>query len=84
MASPPLRLVGAPGSPYTRKMRALLRYRRIPFHFVIRGSVQDRNTPEVPVRLVPILVFPGEDGAPDGAMIDSTFPTRPPRDATTP
>ena len=60
--TPPLRLVGAPGSPYTRKMRALLRYRRIPFQFVIRNSKEDRDTPDVPVALIPILVFPGEGG----------------------
>ena len=76
MVSAPLRLVGAPGSPYTRKMRALLRYRRIPFRFVIRGSREDVDTPPVPVALIPVLVFPGADGAPDTAMIDSTFQIR--------
>lgn len=74
--TPPLRLVGAPGSPYTRKMRALLRYRRIPFQFVIRNSKEDRDTPDVPVALIPILVFPGEGGGADRAMIDSTFQLR--------
>ena len=59
MASSPLRLVGAPGSPYTRKMRAVLRYRRIPFHFVLRNSKDDKDTPEVPVSLIPVLVFRG-------------------------
>lgn len=68
MQTPPLKLVGAPGSPYSRKMRALLRYRRIPFVWIIRNSRDDRDIPEVPVALMPVLVFPGADGA----MIDST------------
>ena len=75
MSDSPLRLVGAPGSPYSRKMRALLRYRRIPFHFVIRNSKDDRGTPSVPVSLIPILVLPREGGADEG-MIDSTFQIR--------
>jgi len=73
MTSSPLRLVGAPGSPYTRKMRSLLRYRRIPFHFVVRNSRDDRDVPEVPVALIPVLVIPGEAGAEPSAMVDSTF-----------
>jgi glutathione S-transferase len=76
MESAPLRLVGAPGSPYTRKMRALLRYRRIPFRFVIRGSREDADTPPLPVALIPVLVFPGESRSRATAMIDSTFQIR--------
>jgi hypothetical protein len=41
-------------------MRALLRFRRIPFRWVIRGSTSDREIPEVPVGLIPVLVVPGE------------------------
>jgi glutathione S-transferase len=72
----PLRLAGAPGSPYTRKMRALLRYRRIPFHFIVRNSKADRGLPAPKVALLPVLVFPGADGRPDEATIDSTFQLR--------
>ena len=67
MATPSLDLIGAPGSPYTRKMRAALRYRRIPFHFVIRNSKDDPGH-EVPVQLIPVLALPGEK-----PMVDSTF-----------
>ena len=68
-ASAPLKLVGAFGSPYSRKMRAVLRYRRIPFRWIARGSAQDVGIPAVSVSLIPVLVFPGD---PDEAMIDST------------
>jgi glutathione S-transferase len=71
-----LKLVGAPGSPYSRKMRALMRYRRLPFQWVIRNSTSDTGTPDVPVSLIPVLVFRGEGGAPDTAMIDSSFQLR--------
>ncbi|HXW83690.1 MAG TPA: glutathione S-transferase N-terminal domain-containing protein [Candidatus Binataceae bacterium] len=70
---PQLKLVGGYGSPYSRKMRAVLRYRRIGFRWIRRGSAEDVGIPAVPVALIPVLVFPGEDGASDEAMIDSTF-----------
>ncbi|MGC2275231.1 MAG: glutathione S-transferase N-terminal domain-containing protein [Candidatus Binatus sp.] len=68
-----LKLVGGFGSPYSRKMRAVLRFRRIPFTWIGRGSPDDVGIPEVPVALIPVLVFPGENGRADEAMIDSTF-----------
>ena len=72
----PLKLVGGYGSPYSRKMRAVLRYRRIPFTWIMRGSADDVGIPAVPVALIPVLVFPGEGGRADEAMIDSTFQIR--------
>jgi glutathione S-transferase len=68
-----LKLVGGFGSPYSRKMRAVLRFRRIPFQWIMRGSADDVDIPEVPVALIPVLVFPSENGRADEAMIDSTF-----------
>jgi glutathione S-transferase len=76
MAEAFLKIVGAHGSPYSRKMRAVLRYRRIPHRWIVRFSKDDRDIPEVPVALIPVLVFPGEEGSPDEAMIDSTFQIR--------
>ena len=71
----PLTLLGAPGSPYSRKMRALLRYRRIPHRWVIRNSRHD-PAPALPVPLIPVLLLPGEGGAEPEPMIDSTFQIR--------
>jgi len=68
-----LKLVGGFGSPYSRKMRAVLRFRRIPFTWIVRGSREDVGIPEVPVALIPVLVFPGEAERAGEAMIDSTF-----------
>jgi len=70
-ATAPLRLRGAPGSPYTRKMLALLRYRRIPYQLIVRGSREDRGLPEARVPLLPTFFLPGADGR-DEPVTDST------------
>ncbi len=67
-----LKIVGAPGSPYSRKLRAVLRFRRIPHRWIIRNSPEDVDIPRAPVALMPILVFPGDGDAPESAEIDST------------
>jgi glutathione S-transferase len=67
----PLKLGGAYGSPYTLKMRAVLRYRRIPFTWVPRDSKWD-DLPPVPVRLIPVIAFPDEQGVYVEAQIDSS------------
>ncbi len=58
----PLRIVGMPGSPYSRKLRAVLRYRRIPYAWVTPGSPEHRGLPRPRVELMPQLVLPAADG----------------------
>jgi len=64
-------LCGTHSSPYSRKMRAVLRYRRIPHDWVIRGSRWD-DLPDPPVRLVPILAWRDDNGAYRDVMVDSS------------
>ncbi|MEY4339156.1 MAG: hypothetical protein RLZ14_1006 [Actinomycetota bacterium] len=68
----PIKLAGAYGSPYSLKMRAVMRYRHIPFTWVLRGSRWDVDFPSVPVALIPALAFPDADGNYTEAMIDSS------------
>ena len=68
----PIKILGSPGSPYSRKLRAVLRFRRIPHLWIQRGSKDEGTVPPIPVRLIPVLVFPGPDGAYDEAAIDTT------------
>lgn len=67
-----LYLVGSASSPYTRKLRAALRYRRIPYRFVVIGSKEAKALPDRPLPLVPYLVVPDDDGTPLKAMSDTT------------
>ena len=63
---------GSPGSPYTRKMLALLRYRRIPYRF-LQGDSEDLPKPKV--GLIPIFYFKDDTGELT-AEVDSTPITR--------
>jgi glutathione S-transferase len=67
----PLRILGSPGSPYSRKLRAVLRYRRIPHAWIHFGSAEARPLPKPRVSLLPQLILPGADGTP-AARTDST------------
>jgi len=61
---------GSPGSPYTRKMLALLRFRRIPYRF-LQGAGDASGMPEPKVGLIPVFYFANESGELT-AEVDST------------
>ncbi len=71
MTDHPLVLAGQYGSPYTLKMRAVLRYRQIPFRWVLRDSKWD-DLPTPPVPIIPVIVYPNSDGSHGEATVDSS------------
>lgn len=75
MATKPFLISGAVGSPYTRKLKALLIYRRIPYQFLIAAMPAQRPRPDLPkppLPLLPCLYFPEADGS-YRAGSDTTF-----------
>ncbi|MBW2291250.1 MAG: glutathione S-transferase [Deltaproteobacteria bacterium] len=67
----PLKLMGVAGSPYTRKMRAVLRFRGIPYRMIRQGSPEAQALPQPRVRLLPTFYLPDEKGV-EVALTDST------------
>ena len=67
----PIDLMGAPGSLYTRKMLALMRYREIPFRVHWTTGEVPEGFPTPKVRLLPTYFLPGKDGELE-AVTDST------------
>ena len=62
------RVIGVIASPYSVKMRAIMRYRRLPFDWVVRTPEVAAAVSEVKPAIVPIVQFP-EDGS---YHVDST------------
>lgn len=72
MAASPLTIIGNEGSPYSRKMRAVLRYRNIPHRWVVGQGPEYVAPPKVPVEMIPVLVWHDASGAMVESMVDST------------
>ncbi|MCR9078824.1 MAG: glutathione S-transferase [Hyphomonadaceae bacterium] len=67
-----LELTGAAGSPYTRKMLGVLRYRHLPYSVYWGNGNIPEGYPEPKVRLLPTFFFPDGD---DGALVPVTDST---------
>ncbi len=75
----PIHLQGVHGSPYTRKALAVLRYRRIPYRFIIgqpgmmtdSGHIDGASLPVAKPSLLPTSYFPDEEGV-DQPVTDTT------------
>lgn len=65
MTDKPYRLLGGPGSPYSLKLRAALRYRHIPHRWIVPTGYLASEGSELALagkRMIPVLQFP-EDGS---------------------
>jgi glutathione S-transferase len=55
------RIFGSGGSPYSMKLRAIMRYRHIPHDWIHRTSKNRVATADVKPNIIPMLRYPGED-----------------------
>lgn len=66
-----LKFKGVPGSPYTRKMLAYLRYRHIRYELLIGDQARNLGLPEPKVSLLPTFYLPNAAGELE-PVVDST------------
>ncbi len=71
MLNTSIALQGAQGSPYSRKMLALLRYRRIPYRLLSGPAAEKAGLPRPAVPLLPTIYLPNVAGELE-AVTDST------------
>ena len=69
--SQPVKFKGVPGSPYTRKMLAYLRFRHIRYQLLIGDQINQSDLPEPKVQLLPTFFLPDENNELQ-AVVDST------------
>lgn len=69
--SAPLQLMGVPGSPYTRKMLGVMRYRHIPYRLLMGHQSVPNHLPRPKVPLLPTFFLPDAQGVMQ-AVTDST------------
>ena len=67
----PVQFKGVPGSPYTRKMLAYLRYRHIRYELLLGDQATNAGLPEPKVNLLPTFYLPNDNGEIE-AVVDST------------
>lgn len=67
-----LEFTGAPGSPYTRKLLATVRYRQIPYQVYWGDRAIPEGYPKPKVRLLPTVFFPDGENGELVATTDST------------
>lgn len=75
------RIMGQNGSPYSMKLRAILRYRRIPHIWDQQMPGNDPETANVKPRLMPMMRFPGDgqwrvDSTPMAYELEELFADR--------
>lgn len=71
MSNTPVKFKGVPGSPYTRKMLAYLRFRHIPYQLLVGDQATTAGLPSAKVELLPTFYLPNAQGELE-AVVDST------------
>src|ERR1700681_752030 len=70
------RLIGSTASPYAIKLRALLRYRRIPFDWIIMTKALRKRTEHLRPNLIPVLQYPDGTFGAEATVLDYDLETQ--------